>query len=147
MLPLGSLALGVHLSSTGSRLLLLLMILLLLEEEHNTWLWCSGPQLDCWVGMVRSVRVLSGGGVVVMGTTGVTTLHPRGPGKQELAPLPEVVLPSLEDSSRIGARTTTRCAPLLRIRCLGHSLREKDSGCLSGRWSTPGSQSRWFHLR
>jgi hypothetical protein len=50
MLPLGSLALSVHLSSTGSRLLLLLMILLLLEEEHNTWLWCSGPQLDCWDG-------------------------------------------------------------------------------------------------
>jgi hypothetical protein len=57
---------------------------------------CSGT-----VGVVRSVRVFSVGGAVVMGVVGVTTLHPCGMGRLEL-PLPfEVVLSSSMDSSRM----------------------------------------------
>jgi hypothetical protein len=53
------------------------------------------------VGMIRGTGVPSGGGVVVMGTIGVTILHPREIGKLELPPLLEVVSPSLVDSSRM----------------------------------------------
>jgi hypothetical protein len=60
-----------------------------------------GRAVSSWtVGMVRSNGVLSWGDVVVMGTVVVTTLHPQGPGKLELAPLPEAVSPSSVDSSR-----------------------------------------------
>jgi hypothetical protein len=56
------------------------------------------------VGMVRSTGVLSDDGVVAMGTIGVTTLHPRGPGRPELPPPPEAVSPLLYDSSRMMCR-------------------------------------------
>jgi hypothetical protein len=56
------------------------------------------------VEMVRGIGVPSGGGVVVMGTVGVTMLHPREMGKSELPPLPEAVSPSLMDSSRMVSR-------------------------------------------
>jgi hypothetical protein len=46
------------------------------------------------VGMIRGAGVSSGGGVVVMGTIGVTILHPREIGKLELPPLLEVMSPS-----------------------------------------------------
>jgi hypothetical protein len=52
------------------------------------------------IRMVWSVGVFFGIGVVVVGIVGVTTLHPRGPGDPELAPVPEVVPPSMEESSR-----------------------------------------------
>jgi hypothetical protein len=53
------------------------------------------------VWMVRRAKVFSGGGVVVMGTVGVTTLHPQGPGKPMLPPPPKAVSPSSEESPRI----------------------------------------------
>jgi hypothetical protein len=44
-----------------------------------------GAVVHSWtVGMVRSVIVFSGGGLVMMGAVGVTTLHPRGSGNLEL---------------------------------------------------------------
>jgi hypothetical protein len=55
------------------------------------------------VGMVKSTEVLSGDGVVEIGIVGVTTLHPREPGKPEPPPL-EAVLPSSKDSSRMVCR-------------------------------------------
>jgi hypothetical protein len=51
--------------------------------------------------MVRGTGVPSGGSVVVMGTIGVTTLHPQGTGKMLLPSLAEAMLPSSEDSSRM----------------------------------------------
>jgi hypothetical protein len=63
-------------------------------------LGCGTTVCSETIGMVRSARVFSNGGLVVMGTVGVTTLHPRGMGKLEL-PLPfKVVSSSLVDSSR-----------------------------------------------
>jgi hypothetical protein len=56
------------------------------------------------VAMVRDTEVSSHGGVVVMGTDGVTMLHPQEMGKSELPPPLEVVSPSLTDSSRIVCR-------------------------------------------
>jgi hypothetical protein len=47
------------------------------------------------VVMVRGVGVPSGGGVVVIGTVGVTILHPLEMGKSELPPPLEVVSPSV----------------------------------------------------
>jgi hypothetical protein len=47
------------------------------------------------------VSLPTGGGVVVIGTDGVTTLHPLEMGKLELPPPLEAVSPSLVDSSRI----------------------------------------------
>jgi hypothetical protein len=67
----------------------------------------SGCGLTAHNGTVRMVRdagVPSGSSVVVMGTVGVTTLHPWGTGKMLLPPLAEAVLPSLEDSSRMVCR-------------------------------------------
>jgi hypothetical protein len=53
------------------------------------------------VGMVRGAKVLSSGSVVVMGTVGVTALHPREMGKPEF-PLPlKAMSSSSVDSSRI----------------------------------------------
>jgi hypothetical protein len=53
------------------------------------------------VRMVRGTRVPSDGGVVLMGTVGVTMLHPREMGKLELPPPLEVVSSSSADSLRI----------------------------------------------
>jgi hypothetical protein len=52
------------------------------------------------ISMVRNTGVFSSSGVVMMGTVGVTMLHPRGSGNPELPPLPEAVLPLSEVSSR-----------------------------------------------
>jgi hypothetical protein len=61
-----------------------------------------GAVVHSWtVGMVRSVIVFSGGGLVVMEAVGVTTLHPRGSGNPELPPSTKAVSPSLEDFSRM----------------------------------------------
>jgi hypothetical protein len=57
---------------------------------------CSGT-----AEMVRGTKVPSDGGVVVMGTVGVTMFHPQEMGKPELPPPLEAVLPSLVDSSRM----------------------------------------------
>jgi hypothetical protein len=56
------------------------------------------------IEMVRSTRVLSGGGVVKMETVMITMLHPRGSGKPELPPSTEVVSPASEHSSRMVCR-------------------------------------------
>jgi hypothetical protein len=61
---------------------------------------CGAAVRGYVVKMVRSARVFSGGGMVAMGTFGVTTLHPRGHGNPKLPPLPEAASPSSEDSSR-----------------------------------------------
>jgi hypothetical protein len=52
------------------------------------------------VGTVRSTEVLSDAGVVVMGTLGVTMLHPQGLGDPKLPPSPEEVPLSSKESSR-----------------------------------------------
>jgi hypothetical protein len=65
------------------------------------------------VTTVRSVIVFSVGGVVVMGSIGITTLHPWGHGR-----VPQGWC----------AWSATRCAPFLRRRCLSHPSREKGSG-------------------
>jgi hypothetical protein len=62
---------------------------------------CGTTVYSRTITMVRRVRVPSCGGVVVMGTIGVTMLHPPEMGKSELPPSLEVVWPSLADSSRI----------------------------------------------
>jgi hypothetical protein len=62
---------------------------------------CSTTIHSGTVTMVRGIGVPSSGGVVVMGTIGVTTLHPREMGKPELPPPLEDVLPSSVDFSRI----------------------------------------------
>jgi hypothetical protein len=51
--------------------------------------------------MVRGIRILSDGGMVVIEIVGVTMLHSREIGKPELLPLLEVVWPSSVDSTRI----------------------------------------------
>jgi hypothetical protein len=56
--------------------------------------------------------VLSDAGVVVMGTLGVTTLHPQGLGDPELSPSPKAALLLLEESSRC-VEMVTHCAPSL----------------------------------
>jgi hypothetical protein len=48
--------------------------------------------------------VFSGAGVAVMGSVGVTTLHPPGSGDPELPQVPEVALSSSKDSSRVVCR-------------------------------------------
>jgi hypothetical protein len=55
------------------------------------------------VGVVWRAGEFSGTGVVVMGSVGVTMLHPRRPGDPELPPppVPKVALSSLEDASRV----------------------------------------------
>jgi hypothetical protein len=64
-----------------------------------------GAMILWWIGgVVRSIRVFSGGGVVVMGIVGVTTLHPQGLEIPELPPPPEAMSPSSEDSSRMVCR-------------------------------------------
>jgi hypothetical protein len=50
--------------------------------------------------MVRSAGVFSGAGVVMMGTVGVTMLHPCRLGDPELPSPPKVVLPSSKESSK-----------------------------------------------
>jgi hypothetical protein len=52
------------------------------------------------VKMVMSASVFSIASVVVMGTIGVTMLHPWGPGDLELPPVPEVALASSDESLR-----------------------------------------------
>jgi hypothetical protein len=61
---------------------------------------CSMAVHSGTIGMVRCIGVPSGGGVVVMGTIGVTTLHPQETGNLEFSPPLEVVSPSSADSSR-----------------------------------------------
>jgi hypothetical protein len=53
------------------------------------------------VGMVRGAGVPSDGGVVVMGTIRVTTLHTREMGMPELPPMLEAMSSSSVDSSTI----------------------------------------------
>jgi hypothetical protein len=93
---------------------------------------CGAVARSWTVGMVKSAKVFSSGGVVVMGIVGVTTLHPRGPGNPELTPPTEIVSPSSEHSSRT---VCTNGDPLCTIpmnTTLSHSPREKDSGCQNG---------------
>jgi hypothetical protein len=45
-----------------------------------------------------TIRMVRSAGVVVIGTLGVTTLHPWALGEPELTPLPKAVPPSLEES-------------------------------------------------
>jgi hypothetical protein len=52
------------------------------------------------IGAVRSAIMFSDGGVVVMGTIEVTTLHPSRTGSSELAPSPKVVSSSSKSLSR-----------------------------------------------
>jgi hypothetical protein len=54
--------------------------------------------------MVWRAGVFSGAGVTVMGSVGVTTLHPQGPGDPEVSPMPDVAPSSLDDSSRVVRR-------------------------------------------
>jgi hypothetical protein len=53
------------------------------------------------VGLVRGAGVPSDGGLVVMGTIGVITLHSQEMGKPELPPSLEVVSSSSTDSLKI----------------------------------------------
>jgi hypothetical protein len=76
--------LGVNLPSMDMGLLLLPISLLLLGEE--SYADCGVAVHSGTIGMVRSARVFFGGGVVVMGTIRVTTLHPRGPGSRSSPP-------------------------------------------------------------
>jgi hypothetical protein len=62
---------------------------------------CAAAVRSWTVGMVRSVKVFSDGGVVAMGIVGVTTLHPRGPRNLELTPLPKAASPASEDSLKM----------------------------------------------
>jgi hypothetical protein len=63
--------LSVCLSCTGSCLLMLLIGCQSVRREPSLSLWYGSPR---WVvEKVRSARVFSGGGVVVMGTVGVIT--------------------------------------------------------------------------
>jgi hypothetical protein len=48
--------------------------------------------------------VLSGTGVVTMGSIEVTMLHPQGPGDPKLPPAPDVASSSSEDSPRVVRR-------------------------------------------
>jgi hypothetical protein len=87
--------LGVNLPSMDMGLLLLPISLLLLGEE--SYADCGVAVHSGTIGIVRSARVFFGGGVVVMGTIRVTTLHPRGPGSRSSPPpSPEVALPLSE---------------------------------------------------
>jgi hypothetical protein len=86
VLLLGGPELVVHLSSVGSHLLLLLRHLLLLGGMVPG---CVEVVCNRTVRTVRSVIVLSDGGVGAMKTIGVTMLHPRGTGSLELAHLPD----------------------------------------------------------
>jgi hypothetical protein len=63
-------------------------------------LGCSMAVHSGTVGMVRCTGVPSDGGVVVMGTVVVTTLHPQEMGNSEFSPPLEAVSASLADSSR-----------------------------------------------
>jgi hypothetical protein len=80
------------------------------------------------VGMVRSAGVFSSGGVVVMGTVGVTMLHPWGPGDPELPPSPEVVLLPSKDSSRMVCKDGDPLCIIPMNTAPELSPREKDSG-------------------
>jgi hypothetical protein len=75
--------LGDDLPSVGSRMFLLIVLLLLKKEPVS-----SSKMTVCnrTIGMVRGIGVPSDGGVVVMGTIGVTTLHPREMGKAGASP-------------------------------------------------------------
>jgi hypothetical protein len=53
------------------------------------------------VAIARGIEVPSDGGVVVIGTDGVTKLHSREMGKPELLPPLEAVSPSSAESSRM----------------------------------------------
>jgi hypothetical protein len=65
---------------------------------------CGAAVCSWTIEKVKSVDVFSSIGVVVMGTTGVTILHPRGLGKLELTPPPKVASPSLKDSLTVVCR-------------------------------------------
>jgi hypothetical protein len=65
---------------------------------------CGAAVHSGTIGMVRGAGVPSGCGVVMMGTVGVTTLHPREMGKSDLPPPTEAVSPSSVDSSRMICR-------------------------------------------
>jgi hypothetical protein len=69
------------------------------------------------VGMVKDVGGPFGGGVVVMGTTGVTTLQSRVIGKPELHPSLEVESSSPTDTSIM---TCSDGNPLWAIPANGH---------------------------
>jgi hypothetical protein len=56
------------------------------------------------VRMVWRARVPSRVGIVVMGSVGVTMLHPQGPGDSELPLVPEVAPSLSEVSSRVVCR-------------------------------------------
>jgi hypothetical protein len=91
---------------------------------------CGAMVYTGTVGMGKSVGVFSGGGsMVVMGTIRVTTLHPRGPGKPELHPLPEAILPLLEDSTRMVFKDNGLLCTIPTNMVLESFPREKDSGC------------------
>jgi hypothetical protein len=85
------------------------------------------------VAMVRGIEVPSGGGMVMMGIVGVTTLHPRDMGKSELPPLLEVMSPSSVDSLRIVCSDGNPLRPFPRTWHMSHFLRRKGSGDQNGR--------------
>jgi hypothetical protein len=77
---------------------------------------CGAAVHSGTVGMVRSTGVPFGGGVVVMGTLGVTTLQSRGPGELELPLHPRMCHPHQRNPRAWYAEMVTRCAPFLQIR-------------------------------
>jgi hypothetical protein len=97
-MSLGDPVLSINLPSMDPCLLLLLIGLLLLSGSLVPS--CGAVVRAGTVEMVRSAGVFSGGGVVMMGTIRVTTLHLQGLGDLGLPPSPEAASPSSEDSSR-----------------------------------------------
>jgi hypothetical protein len=86
------------------------------------------------VSPVRSARVLSSDGVVVMGTLGVTTLHPQGPKDLELPPSLEAAPPSSEESSGVVCKGGDPLCTIPMNKVLESPPRERDSGDQGGRW-------------
>jgi hypothetical protein len=91
-MSLGGPVLSINLPSMDPCLLLLLIGLLLLSGSLVPS--CGAVVRAGTIEMVRSAGVFSGGGVVVMGTIRVTTLHLQELGDLGLPPSPEAASPS-----------------------------------------------------
>jgi hypothetical protein len=118
--------LSVDLPSMDLRLLPLLIGLLLDGEELHPWL--GAVVYTVTVRMVWSVRVVSSTSVVVMGTVGVTTLHPRGLGDPEPPQHPRRCRPRRKNPQGWCAKTMIHYAPFLQKWHLSPPRREKHSG-------------------
>jgi hypothetical protein len=95
------------------------------------------------VGLVWRVGVSSSVGVVVMGSVGITMLHPRGVGDPELPRHLRWHRPHWKSPWGWCAEMVCHCAPFLWIWHLSPPPREKDSGGWGDRQWTLGCQNGW----